>query len=138
MDAEIYSRIQKLCAEGDELLEAGETEQAMNRYKAALELVPQPRTDWDASEWIYTALGDACFMQGDFAQAQDHFFNAYTCSGGIDTYVCLRLGQCIFETGDKEKAAEYLLRAYQLGAIDGEEVFGEEDEKYFALIEDKI
>ena len=42
----------------------------------------------------------------------------------------LRLGQCAYELG-KQEAAEYLMRAYMLA---GEEIFEDEDEKYFNLI----
>lgn len=136
MDDTLYEQIQALCAQGEELLDEGDTDAAMSRYKAALELVPAPKTDWEASTWIYTAMGDTLFMLGDFKQAQDHLFDAYNCPGGIENpFVCLRLGESLFENDNKEKAVEYLMRAYML---EGSEIFEEEEEKYFALIKNKI
>jgi tetratricopeptide (TPR) repeat protein len=136
MDEELYEKIQALCAEGEALLDEDDTEGAKNKYRAALDLVPSPKTEWEAATWIYTAMGDTCFLLEEYKQAQDHFFDAYNCPGGIENpFIALRLGECLFETGNKEKATEYLLRAYML---EGDEIFEEEDEKYFALIKDKI
>ena len=58
MEDEIYDRIVELCEEGDELVEEDCYPEAIIRYEAALELVPNPKYIWEASTWIYTALGD--------------------------------------------------------------------------------
>jgi hypothetical protein len=47
----------------------------------------------------------------------------------------MRLGQCQFELGNKERAADELARAYM---AEGSEIFKEEDPKYFAFLKTRL
>jgi len=132
----IYDKIVELCAEGDKLLEDDHHEEAIDKYTAALELVPSPKKEWEASLWIYSALGDAHFLKGDFGKAKNDFYDALNCPDGqSNSFVLLRLGQSLYESGELEKAKEQLLRAY---ILDGDDIFEDEDEKYINLIADII
>ncbi|MFE6076981.1 tol-pal system YbgF family protein [Paenibacillus sp. NPDC057886] len=125
-----------ICDEGDALSEDGEVEQAIKKYLTALKLVPLPKNEWEASTWIYAALGDAYFTNEEYVQAKDSFFNALNCPEGISNpLILLRLGESLVECGELDKAKEYLLRAYML---EGYEIFSEEDQKYYELIKDII
>ena len=136
MEDEIYDRIVELCEEGDELVEEDCYPEAIIRYEAALELVPNPKYIWEASTCIYTALGDVYFLQSQFQEALNQFQEALKCPDAIgNPFIQLRIGQCFFELEDIMKAREFLLKAYML---DGTEVFEDEEEKYFICIQPMI
>lgn len=136
LNDEDYEKITELCEEGDELLEEDKFDRSIQKYKEALELVPLPKQDWEASTWIYTALGEACYFKGDYQQGKEYLYEAMNCPDGeANPLILLRMGEVLYECEEKEKAKEYLLRTYML---EGYEIFKDEDEKYFQLIIDII
>ncbi|CQR55778.1 tetratricopeptide repeat protein [Paenibacillus riograndensis] len=133
---EIHVKILKLCERGDELLDENKVDLAITKYLSALELVPNPKSDWEASTWIYTTLGEIYLINKEFNIAKEYFYNALNCPDGISNpLILLRIGETLFETQDLEQSREYLLRAYML---EGQDIFGEEDEKYFNSIKSLI
>lgn len=140
MQAEIddatYNKITTLCTEGDDAMDADDFDMAYEKYISALELVPDPLSDWEASTWILAALGDLYYYSGDFDQSINALGDAACCPGGQDNpFIHLRLGQCYFELGDMDHAADELARAYR---SDGLEIFEDEDEKYLEFLKTKI
>ena len=132
----IFDRISELSDEGDYLLENEKLDKALEKFQEALALVPIPKTDWEASTWLYAAIGDSFFIKEDFEKSLDNFLNAYNCPNGIDNpYVNLKIGESYFELEDLEKAKEFLLRTYMLV---GKIIFEDEKEEYYALIEPLI
>ncbi|WP_316568832.1 tetratricopeptide repeat protein [Neobacillus sp. YIM B06451] len=135
LNDELYEEISNLCSDGDSLVEESMYDKAIDLYLKALNLVPAPKTDWEASTWIYTALGDTCFIKGDYKAAKNYLFDALNCPDGIgNPFILLRLGETLFEMQEVIKAKEYLLRAYML---EGYDIFEEEDGKYFDLIKNE-
>ncbi|MFF2484333.1 tol-pal system YbgF family protein [Paenibacillus sp. NPDC058071] len=131
-----HDQIVQLCKQGDTLFDKGQTDKAIESYTAALDLVPLPKSEWDTSTWIYTAIGDTYFHNGDYEMAKNNFFNALNCPDGISNpFILLRLGESLFECEELDKAKEYLLRAYML---EGYKIFFTEDDKYIGLIIDMI
>ena len=101
-----------------------------------MELLPEPKYIYEAASWIYTAIGDSLYLAEDFENATDNFQQALKCEGGLgNPFIVLRIGECFYELGNTQKAKEYLIQAYM---IEGEDIFSEEDEKYFDLIKDMI
>jgi tetratricopeptide (TPR) repeat protein len=132
---DVHDRVAVLCKNGDALAEKGEYSAALQEYWAAWDLLPEPHTEWDAATWILTAIGDANFLCGDFAAGKDNLSMAMRCPSAIgNPFIHLRLGQCQFELGNLDPAAEELARAY-MGA--GDEIF-EGAEKYFAFLKTRI
>jgi tetratricopeptide (TPR) repeat protein len=135
LDDEVHERIQALCAEGDALAQQAKYPAALTKYRAAWDLLPEPRTDWDAATWILAAIGDANFLGGDFAAGRDNLSMAMHCPDAIgNPFVHLRLGQCQYELGNLDGAADELARAY-MGA--GAEIF-EGADKYFAFLKTRL
>ncbi|MEC1180061.1 tetratricopeptide repeat protein [Metasolibacillus meyeri] len=136
LNDQVYDQIVKLCNEGNAFVEQGKDDKAIEIFRAALDLVPLPKSDWEASTWIYTALGDTYFLNGDYEKAKSNLYNALNCPEGTSNpFILLRLGESLFECGEIDKAKEYLLRAY---ILEGYKIFFNEDDKYFELIKDII
>lgn len=136
LDDETYKQLVSLAEEGDDLLAAHEIEKAMEKYRSALAILPDPKFQWELSTYIYAALGDAFFLDDKNEDALVSYQCAFNSAGGEENpYVCLMLGESWFELGETEKAREYLLRAYR---IEGEAIFEDEEPKYFELIKEQI
>lgn len=126
---EIHEKVVQLSKEGDRLADAEDYRAAVERYIEALDLLPEPKTDWDACTWLLAAIGDANFRSGNHEQARAALTDAMHCPGAIgNPFIHLRLGQAQFELGNMQRANDELARAY-MGA--GKEIFSEEDPKYF-------
>jgi tetratricopeptide (TPR) repeat protein len=133
---DVQERIDSLCEEGNAHLEAEEFAEAISVWKEALKLVPEPKTDWEAGTWIFTSLGDASFLQGDWRQAEQFFRLAVQSPGGVENpFLHLRRGQVFLELGLQDKAVEELTIAI---TSEGPELFDGEDRKYLSFIKGKI
>jgi tetratricopeptide (TPR) repeat protein len=133
---DIQQRMDELCRDGDERLDAGEFDKALEAYRAAAELIPDPKEDWEATTWIFTAIGEALFFKQRYAKALQNLQMAVVSPGGLgNPLLHLRLGEVYYELGDFEKAGDELTRAY-MGA--GREIFESEDPKYINFLATKI
>jgi hypothetical protein len=104
--------------------------------ESAWESLPEPRTDWSAGEWIMAAIGDVQFVQGNFAASRKAFMTALKCGGSPDNpFLRLRLGQCLFELGDRQEAANWLAGAYLL---EGKKLFADDDPRYLEFIKSQL
>jgi tetratricopeptide (TPR) repeat protein len=133
---ELHGRIEALCQEGDTLSAEGSYVAALERYRAAWELLPEPRTEWHAATWLLAAIGDVNFLEGDFAAGKDNLSVAFRCPEAIgNPFLHMRLGQCQFELGNTDRAADELARAYMAA---GTEIFEKEHPKYLAFLKTRI
>jgi tetratricopeptide (TPR) repeat protein len=131
----VSERIQRLCKKGDSLAENGKFSAALTQYWAAWDLLPEPKTQWEAATWILGAIGDANFLAEDFVAGRDNLSMAMHCPDAVgNPFLHLRLGQCEYELGNLDRAAEELTRAYMGG---GEEIF-EDAEKCFAFLQTRL
>jgi len=132
---EIHKRIQALWKKGDSLADEGQYSAALEQYWAAWDLLPEPQSDWEAATWILAAIGDANFLGGDYVAGRDNLSFAMRCPDAIgNPFLHLRLGQCQFELGNLDRAADELTRAY-MGA--GSDIFEGED-KYFEFLKTRL
>ena len=129
---EIYDQIEEYSEQGNDYCDSEEWEKAIECFEKALDLLPEPKDDWEAATWLYVALGDAYFFLEKYAEAVDNFEAARMCPEGMaNPFVLLRLGESYCEQGRTELAKNYLFEAYMM---EGEEIFAEEDEKYLELV----
>jgi tetratricopeptide (TPR) repeat protein len=132
---EVHADIERLCAQGDQCAEAEQYADALQSYWAAWDLLPEPKTQWDAATWILTAVGDANFLSGDYTAGRDNLSHAMQCPEAIgNPFIHLRLGQCQFELGALDRAADELMRAY-MG--DGADIFEDQDPKYLKFLQSR-
>ena len=136
LDDALQRRISELSEEGDEWAEIEDYSQAVQKYEEALALLPDPVTDWTASTWLFTAIGDAWYLAEDFERAQDAFRQVMFCPGSFDNpFIHLRRGQVYFELGNLHRAENELTSAYMLA---GAAIFANEDPKYFEHLKSVI
>jgi hypothetical protein len=130
-----HARVCAICQEGDSFAARGNYLTALERYWAAWDLLPDPKSRWDAATWILGAVGDANFLSGDFAAGRDNLSAAMHCPRAIgNPFLHLRLGQCLRELGDLQRATDELTRAFMGG---GAEIFDDAD-KDFAFLKERI
>lgn len=131
---ELYDKITDFTDEGNDLCDDENYEEALEQYKKALALIPNPKTDWEASTWVYTAIGDCYYFLEKYNEAIESFNSAMLCPDGIGNgFITLRLGECYYKLDDKEKAGDFFVDTYM---IDGMEIF--EDEEEFKEFAEKI
>lgn len=132
----VYEQLTAFCAEGAVLAEDGRYTAAIEKYWAAWDLLPEPKEEWGASTTVLGAIGELSFVIGDFETGRKTLSFAMKCPDAIgDTYIHLRLGQCQFELGNLEEAADELARAY---IPEGIEAFEDEDRKYLEFVKSKL
>ncbi|KDN11399.1 hypothetical protein BGI40_03880 [Snodgrassella communis] len=133
---ELYDQIVSKLEQGDQYAEAGEYNKAIEKYESALNLVPLQKENWEVSLHIYTAMADSYFNLGNYQQANNNYEQALKCPDGLGNgYVWLGLGETYYELENMDKAKDALMSAYML---EGKEIFEDEDDKYFSLIQDSI
>lgn len=136
LSEELYNQILELSEEGDSFVDEGDIASAIDKYQSALDLLPGSKYNWEASTWLYAALGDAYYLSGQDDDALECFMESLKCPDGLENpFINLRIGECFFNNNDSNNAREYLIRAYMSG---GEEVFEDEPIKYFNEIKDLI
>ncbi len=128
----VHDEIKRLSALGDEHANKEAYSDALASYWAAWDLLPDPKTDWSAATWILIAIGDANYLSGDYAAGRENLSNAMNCPGAVgNPFIHFRLGQCQFELGHLDRAADELMRAY-MGS--GRDLFDQHDPKYFQFL----
>ncbi|MGE0434568.1 MAG: tetratricopeptide repeat protein [Planctomycetota bacterium] len=135
MNSRVANELLRLCALGEEFANNEQFSDALGTYQKAAKLIPSPIEMWDATHWIYAAIGDVQFLTSQFAGAVESLHIAVATGALGNAFVHLRLGQCHYELGQLEAAGEELCRAYM---ADGTTVFDGEDPKYFAFLKTRI
>ena len=132
LSSTVHDAIQHFCADGDALASAGRYEEAIAEYNRAWEIVPEPKSQWNASTWILAAIGDSAFLANYNTSAKEALEYAMVCPDAVgNPFLHLRLGQVLFDMGEHDRAADELMRAY-MGA--GVELFATEDQRYLAFL----
>lgn len=131
-----YDQIILLSELGDDLIEESKFREAISKYELALRLVPNPKEDFEASTWLYVAIGDALLYDKQYDQAIIYFNRAIMCPNGISNpYIYFKLGATYSEKELIPQAQENFLKAYML---DGIEIFQDHDKEFFNLIKHLI
>jgi len=128
-----FKEIERLSVQGNEYVDQQEPLKGLQCFVEALELLPDPKEQWEAGTWLYTALGDTFFQLGRYDEAIENLSFALLCPEGSENpFILLRLGQSLYEMEDFEQAREFLLTSYRL---EGYDIFAGEDQKYFDFIQ---
>ena len=143
---EIHEEIVSLSEAGNQMLEAGNPEGAVQAWREATELLPEPRFMWEATSWLFGSIGDVLVEMafgGEhdskkaalMAEAREALVDALAAPDGPSNPLFqLRFGQIEYELGREESAREALLTAYMLA---GDEIFEPGEEKYRDFLRSK-
>jgi hypothetical protein len=134
---DIYAEVRRLSEEGNEFADRDDVIPALERFQAAWGLLPEPRTQWSAGLWLLASMGDMQFFCEEYASARDSLMTAMReyDEGRGNPFICLRLGQCMYELGDTKGSANWLAGAFML---EGHEIFEQEDPKYWAFLKTQL
>ena len=117
----LYEEIEALSEAGNTMFDQDRYDLAILNWQQALDLVPEPRSDWDATLWLCASIGDAHYQNGQFALARVFLFDSMNAPGGASNpFVLFRIGQTEARLGNSTAAIDYLMRAYML---DGTDIF---------------
>ncbi|KAF0813448.1 hypothetical protein IGB42_01799 [Andreprevotia sp. IGB-42] len=134
--AKTAAEIEQLSEAGNALLDKEDFNGAFKHFMKALDLLPEPKTKWREATWLLAALGDVYFLSRSYAQALQAFSDVMHCPEAIgNPFLHLRLGQCQFEAGNLDRAADELARAYMGGGL---EIFQNDDDKYFEFLKTRL
>lgn len=132
LDDRTYKKILDLSKEGDDLADSADYSKALEKYYSALDLIPKPYEEWEASTWLLSAIADSYFKERKFKEAFEVLKQCMRCPDAIgNPFIHLRIGQSAYELGDLDRSSDELMRAYMGG---GPEIFSEDDPKYFEFI----
>ncbi len=121
-------KIKALCREGYRLYDEDDFKEALRLFYKAWTALPKPQTEHEQAGWVLTAIGDCYFKTEQWEQGRESLSSALHCpSMQGNPFIHLRLGQCLLELGNKEKACEHLEQAYLNG---GSKLFQNETPKY--------
>ena len=133
LDKEIEQSVRELCAEGYSAYDNGDTKTALRQFYRAWTLLPKPQSQWEAAGWVLTAIGDTYFAQRNWSSGIEALRSATHCPGARgNPFIHLRLGQCLYESGELDLARNEFLRVKDHG---GGELLTKEDNKYRELLE---
>lgn len=128
LEPTLDKRVRQLCADGYRIYDSGDYEQALRRFYQAWTLIPKPQTQFEASGWVLTAIGDSYFAKGNFSAGIEALRSALFCPQTVgNPFVYLRLGQCYLEQQRTDDADRHLARALYSG---GETLFEKEAVHY--------
>jgi hypothetical protein len=126
----------RLFDEGESFAAEGEDEEALARFQAAWDLLPEPKCEWERALQILAAIADSLFHLGDYEACRQGMQFALRCGGDVNNpFICLRLGQCYLELGNEFEAGNWLVSALVTGGV---ERFKAEDPKYWAFLKGRL
>lgn len=132
LEKNIHKKIKQYCKIGDAMVEKQKYDEAIDYYIKAKELLPEPIYVWEASSWIFTAIGEVYFIVENYYNAIVFFGEAEKSLGGkSNPFILLRIGQCYYELNELKKAEKYLYCAY---SMQGEKIFEGEKLVYLDVI----
>lgn len=124
---DVHAEVTRLFQEGANYEDLNAPDAAVECHTKALELLPTPRTQWEAATLLYTALADALGALDRWADAHDALQLALASPGGKGNgYVWLRLGDAHKAEGRQAQALEAYTSAYML---EGAELFEDSPEE---------
>jgi tetratricopeptide (TPR) repeat protein len=129
---EIYGQITRISEQGNEYMDERQYFKALQLFEKGLDLLPEPKRNWEAYTWLKASIADTYFHLKQFESCKEAAFDALNGVDALDNpFIYLRLGQSLFELGELDRAESELLKAYMLA---GKEIFSEDDSKYEAFL----
>lgn len=92
LEKDVHDKIMKLHKQGEKNEEKCEYEKAFNKYEEAFHMIPEDIEEYDISPLILVSIGDVSFLQGNYSDAKNYYFDAMNCTDGIaNPYILFNL-----------------------------------------------
>ncbi|MEM7871915.1 hypothetical protein Q4R10_05810 [Morganella morganii] len=128
LDKKLENDIISIVEKGNEYQDNGSCTDALAKYKSAWELIPEPKFDWEISNWVSACLYSVYFDMDDFITAKEWAeITLKTKDSDIDTAPSIDLGMVCYELSQYEEAYKYFDDAYSYGKA---RAFKERPKKY--------
>ncbi|OAI41883.1 hypothetical protein AYO40_02225 [Planctomycetaceae bacterium SCGC AG-212-D15] len=125
----------QLREEGELLIEEDKFAEALEKFQGAWKELAEPNREEDAAIEILAAIADCHFFLKNWDACHDAMQQALRCGADIaNPFIRLRLGQSLYELGDEQEAANWLVPVY---LTEGREPFSE-DPKYLEFFRSKL
>lgn len=102
---QIKTKLDELAQKGNQFEEEEQYEEAIQAWKEALSLIPEPQQFYSETIWFLAAIGDIYFQKKQYEKAHKCFDKArgnLSGEGYGNPFVMLRLGECCLEIGDEK------------------------------------
>jgi hypothetical protein len=134
--ADALDEADRLMAKGEELAGAEQHADALARFSAAWQALPEPREEQDLAIQILPAIADSCFYLGAWEECRGAVQHAFRCGADVaNPFLRLRLGQSLYELGEEHEAANWLVPVY---LQEGREPFARDDPKYLDFFRERL
>jgi tetratricopeptide (TPR) repeat protein len=131
---EISEEIDELANEGNILFEEEKYIEVIKIFEEGLNLIPEPKKDYEASLWFLTGIGDAYWFLGNFEKSLSYWDQSLTIfTGKENIFVRFRRAQTLFELC-KFKDAFLEFQIY-VELDQTKELFLDEKEKYLLFFQ---
>ena len=114
LDPGLFAEVRGLCEFGAQRMRDQGPDDAQVRFKDALGLLPEPLGRWNVAGWTLLALGHVWVAQSRWELSRQVLTDAMWSPGVFGNPWAHRLkGQVHLALGERERAADDLLRAYR-------------------------
>jgi tetratricopeptide (TPR) repeat protein len=123
-------------ADAEDFADDEQYPKALACFQSAWQALPEPRDKQDLAVAILGGIADCQFLLGQWDECRQSVQEAFRCGAELDdTFLRLRLGQSLYELGNQEEAANWLVPVY---LSEGREPFAAEDPKYLEFFRSKL
>lgn len=128
--------VHKLIASGEEFVGAEQYTDALSALQAAWDALPEPKRDQGLAMQILAAITDCYFYLGEWEDCCETVQHAFHFGADLDNpFFRLRLGQSLYELGDEQEAANWLVPVY---LMEGRTLFEVDGLKYLEFFREKL
>ena len=107
-------------------------------WRRAYDAIPEPKNQFEQSVWLEIFLGDVFFSSNAYEEALPYYRSAYSNVSGkgkSNSYLQMRLGACLLETGRHDEAIDHLWHAYKM---EDPQFFSGTDAKYLDYLKNNL
>jgi tetratricopeptide (TPR) repeat protein len=128
--------VDRLFSSAEEFADTGHYEEALSCFQAAWNALPEPIDEHELTLQILAGIADCYFFLGAWDQCREVVQNAFRYGADLDNpFFRLRLGQSLFELGDQNEAANWLVPVY---LAEGRGPFESDDPKYLEFFRSNL
>jgi hypothetical protein len=130
LDAETLFDLGEDCVDGEAF------DQGLKHFQEAWEALPEPKDEQQLCIQILAAISDCHFHLGNWETCHDAMQHALRCGASAgNPFIRLRLGQSLYELGNEQEAANWLVPVY---LTEGRGPFEDDDPKYLEFFRSRL